>query len=592
MSEIAVRLEGVGKKYTTFATILDNLLDSLGLTRKLSSGAKRGHDFWAVRGVDLTVKRGERVGIIGRNGAGKSTLVKLVVGLTSPSEGRVSVHEPVQVLLETGGDFNAELSGRDNTRASLVLRGVRGAEVDAYVAEVEEFCELGDFFERPVRTYSSGMQARLAFAVATAIPKPTLLVIDEVLGAGDPYFLAKCQERLQTLLTAETSLLLVSHSLDHVVRLCERAIWIDRGSIVAQGGPMEVIKEYQEFMRGLEDRRLRHRNESGSLTRGADQESVDALTVALSAGAGDASVASVSLLREGREDDAVHIGGPQDGDPAHSGHVQLVAGGWSEPLTAWGRPHRRVTRGATASVAFNMFSPGAKSDHGVSILYRSEAPLTASVALGSLKLTSQELPQVSEWTEVHVGFKPPGPAEGSSARRAQDTRQRRWPGEGGLLIHGLDFLGNGIPASAFTAGQRMSMRISVQATEAGSFPMTPTAVVYRTDGVLVARYIGTEVALSTTRDQIVTFELDLGDIHFGNGHYVVTAAIYRSLDVTGSTPSPFYDLLDRSFAFAVSGHPPLADGVLVESRPWRHLTAVAEDPTPPPGGGEGAESAP
>ena len=143
------------------------------------------------------------------------------------------------------------------------------------------------------------------------------------------------------------------------------------------------------------------------------------------------------------------------------------------------------------------------------------------------------------------------------------------------MIKGIEFRGDGVPSSAFIAGQCVSMRLSIQAEEDGPFRMTPTAVIYRMDGVLVTRYIGAEVVLSTTRDQILVVELELGTMRFGNGQYVVTVAIYRSLDVTGSTPSPFYDLLDRSFTFAVSGHPPLIDGVVVESRPWRVLTTTA-----------------
>lgn len=577
MSNLAVRLEGVGKKYTTFPSKLDNLLDGLGLATRFGSKTRRGQDFWAVRGLDLTIERGERLGVIGRNGAGKSTLIKLVVGLTAANEGSVNLYEPVQALLETGGGFNMELSGADNTRSSLVLRGVAGSELERYLAEVEEFCELGDFFHKPIRTYSSGMQARLAFAVATAIPKPSLLVIDEVLGAGDPYFLAKCQERLQALFTSETSLLLVSHSMDHVVRLCDRAVWIDRGAVVAQGAPMEVVKEYQEFMRSLEDRRLRLKNDSRNAAV-ADHAFTETLILDLAAPAeADCRVSGVSLRRDGRDEDSVVIGGPQDGDGSHSGFVLLGAGGWSDPLNLAGRACRRVIDESSGRVAFNLFSLRAESDYAFSISYAARQEVVASVHRNGVQLSSQVIPATTDWTESVVHFSVPAEKEGTE--RTPDTTQRRWPGEGGLRITNVEFMGDGVSSATFLAGQRVTMRVGLQADREGQFTMIPTAVLYRMDGVLVTRYIGEAIELSARAQQGFTVELDLGPLRFGNGHYVVTAALYRTLDITGATPSPFYDLLDRSFTFAVIGHAPLVDGVIVESRPWRMI--ASPDPAPP-----------
>jgi ABC-type polysaccharide/polyol phosphate transport system ATPase subunit len=214
-------------------------------------------EFWALRGISLELERGDSLGLIGQNGAGKSTLLNIVCGRLQPSSGSVTVRGNVQALMELGTGFHPEFSGRDNILSSLAYQGVIGPEARRRLDEIIDFSELADFIDQPVKTYSTGMYARLAFSTATTIA-PDVLIIDEVLGAGDAYFAAKCAERMRRL-AKETgaTVLFVSHDIQAVQRLCERAIWIDHGEIRMAGTAFDVSKAYYADVTAREEARLR-----------------------------------------------------------------------------------------------------------------------------------------------------------------------------------------------------------------------------------------------------------------------------------------------------------------------------------------------
>ncbi|HEX2164915.1 MAG TPA: ABC transporter ATP-binding protein [Thermoanaerobaculia bacterium] len=199
---------------------------------------------WALRGVDLHVLAGERLGIIGRNGAGKSSLLKVVSGVLKPTEGRVETRGHLAPILELGTGFDYELTGLENIYLNALLLGRTRREIDERVADVVAFSELGDFIHSPIRNYSSGMIARLGFSIATAWV-PDVLILDEVLAVGDAHFIAKSRQRLAELRAAGTALLLVSHDLDSVRETCDRCVWIDGGRVAAEGPTDEVVERYR-----------------------------------------------------------------------------------------------------------------------------------------------------------------------------------------------------------------------------------------------------------------------------------------------------------------------------------------------------------
>jgi len=261
MSDLAINLDNLGKMYKLYSRPMDKIIDALGVRRWLPWHRAEFQSFWALRGVNLEIRKGERVGIVGRNGSGKSTMLKLIASTITPTEGTVEVQGRVQALLELGTGFHPEFTGRQNIRASLTYLGFSSGAIQAHEEEIIDFAEIDEFIDQPIKTYSAGMYARLAFSTATAI-EPEILIIDEILGAGDAYFAGKCIERMYKLTEASgATVLFVSHDLGSVQRLCNRVIWIDRGRIRMSGEPLETLKAYGALIRREEDIRLKAREQ-------------------------------------------------------------------------------------------------------------------------------------------------------------------------------------------------------------------------------------------------------------------------------------------------------------------------------------------
>ncbi len=258
LDNIAVSFNEVSKTYTLYETHRDRFVDVFGLTKiglKLKHPVKQ---FVALNGVSFEVVRGSRIGVIGRNGAGKTTMLKLMCENFSPSAGSVKINGNVQALMSSGLGFHPEFTGRENVIASLQYSGIAKEDYKKALKGIIEFCELGDFIDQPFKTYSLGMQARLMFAAATAI-EPDILIVDEVLGAGDAYFLNKSRRRMDQLINSGCTMLLVSHDMGQVLDLCEEAIWMDGGELKMRGTAFEVVKAYEEFLYGSVNTLTSHR---------------------------------------------------------------------------------------------------------------------------------------------------------------------------------------------------------------------------------------------------------------------------------------------------------------------------------------------
>lgn len=262
MSNIVLSVEGVGKCYRTYRSSWARILSWCGLDMAVVA------THWAVRDISFDIRAGEAVAIIGANGAGKSTLLKLVTGTVQPSAGRIGSQARISAMLELGLGFNPEFTGRQNVYFAGGLMGMSTARIDELMPQIIEFCELGAFFEQPLRVYSSGMQARLAFAVATA-ERPDLLIVDEVLSVGDSYFQHKSFDRIRGFKQQGTALLFVTHSMVDVRALCERVILLEAGEVLKDGAADEVTDFYNARVAQRENQQqevLQQRNEQGWLT--------------------------------------------------------------------------------------------------------------------------------------------------------------------------------------------------------------------------------------------------------------------------------------------------------------------------------------
>ncbi|WP_377845032.1 ABC transporter ATP-binding protein [Bosea sp. UC22_33] len=248
--QAALSFSGVAKLYRMYASPLQVAVDQLGLRRLSFRKRPEIPVFSALRGLNLSIRRGERVGIVGRNGSGKTTMLKLATGAVAPSEGVIERNGTVQALMSVAGGFHPDLTGFQNIEAALSQSGLTRQRLKAAIDDVVAFTELGLHINQPFGVYSLGMQARTQFAVATAI-QPDILVIDEVLGAGDGYFAVKSAHRMRALVDSGCTILLVSHDATQILQYCERVIWLREGRVHRDGPAEAVLAAYQAEMEDI-----------------------------------------------------------------------------------------------------------------------------------------------------------------------------------------------------------------------------------------------------------------------------------------------------------------------------------------------------
>ncbi len=282
-------LRDVGKAFRTYKSEWHRFSQWFGLYHKPAD------EHWVLRHINFDVKPGEAIGIIGQNGAGKSTLLKIVTGTLRSTEGCVQIRGRIAAILELGMGFNPELTGRQNAYHAAGLMGFNNAEIERAMPDIEAFAEIGEYFDEPVRIYSSGMQVRLAFAVATAY-RPDVLIVDEALSVGDAYFQHKSFDRIREFQSQGTTLLVVSHDKSAIQTLCDRALLLDQGKLLKDAEPEAVIDYYNALM--------------------ADREGISIKTTQLSdgstqtrSGTGEAQITQITLFNsENTATDLVHVG--------------------------------------------------------------------------------------------------------------------------------------------------------------------------------------------------------------------------------------------------------------------------------------------
>ncbi|MGL6290439.1 MAG: ABC transporter ATP-binding protein [Silanimonas sp.] len=292
-----VRVEGLSKRYPVVGASGDRL-SALG---RLLLGRAPRREVEVLSGIDLRIHRGESLGIVGENGAGKSTLLKLITGTLTPSTGRVVSEARIGALLELGAGFHPEYSGRENVRMAAAIHGLAGAALAAKLPEIEAFAEIGRYFDEPVKHYSSGMVVRLGFAVIAAT-RPDLLITDEVLAVGDERFQKKCIRWIDQYLAEGGTLLLVSHSLYHVQKLCRHAIWLKGGRIEAHGDAFDVTQRYQAW---LEQRESSEREASAAARGDYRIEAMDVAIKGLESSAG--GTIRIALRASSRHGERPHL---------------------------------------------------------------------------------------------------------------------------------------------------------------------------------------------------------------------------------------------------------------------------------------------
>ncbi len=278
MRDPVLQVDNIGKTYLQYSSDLSRVLSWTGLPIKPIS------QHCVLQGVSFSIEPGDAVGIVGQNGAGKSTLLKIVTGTQQPTTGQVKINGRIGSILELGMGFNPDFTGRQNAFHSAGLMGFSQTDIEGVIDDIEQFAEVGEYFDQPVSTYSSGMQMRVAFSVITAF-RPTLLIVDEALSVGDTYFQHKSFSRIRDFQTQGSALLIVSHDANVIQSLCNRAILLDHGKVIQDGNPSAVMDYYNALIADKENSTV-------------EVKQLDANRVQTISGTGEASVESISLMNE------------------------------------------------------------------------------------------------------------------------------------------------------------------------------------------------------------------------------------------------------------------------------------------------------
>ncbi len=267
---LAIQVEDVTKIYRLYEKPIDRLKETVSVTHK-----NYHRDFYALNGISFQVKKGETVGIIGTNGSGKSTILKIITGVLTPTTGTVKVDGKISALLELGAGFNMDYTGIENVYMNGTMMGYTRKEMDAKLQDILDFAEIGDFVYQPVKTYSSGMFVRLAFALAINV-EPEILIVDEALSVGDVFFQSKCYRRMEEIRKSGTTILMVTHDMGSIIKYCDRVVLLNKGEFIAEGKPGRVVDMYKKILAGkLEALKEELRLEEERKNADTGQESIE-----------------------------------------------------------------------------------------------------------------------------------------------------------------------------------------------------------------------------------------------------------------------------------------------------------------------------
>lgn len=569
MSDTIISLDRVSKMYRIFRSPRHRMMEALGLPVRASSY----EEFWPLRDISLEIKAGERVGLVGRNGAGKSTLLKLIADLVQPTSGRVTVRGKVQALMELGTGFHPEFTGRENVLSSLAYQGVTGSRALRLLDDVLDFSELEDFIDKPIKTYSAGMYSRLAFAAATAI-RPEILIIDEILGAGDAYFAGKSAKRMRALTAEGTTVLFVSHDMSAVQMICDRVVWIERGRIVEDGDPIEIGRKYAASIRKQEELKLRAINLK--LSRGdisemlTDDETDRVFIVRLVTRAGGApetpvKVFEVALERGGEKIDHVVVGGAADDDRGHRLHLLTGKGymNWGPPKKdSDGRSYREFVdcKGAYGHAPISVKVPLALGSIGEFSLrvkhdFRSERDEVLCQVFDGIEyvtLGALASGEASSRAESSQTFSLAVLADETylSASDPEPIRSDFAYGEGGVWIDTVDFVDkDGESHRVFAFGETLAVDIKwVAKTNVQS--MAFVVCFYGMDGRCVSQVVSPFFA-ATDAARSGTVTARFSPLLIGKGDYVVSIGIFDGLTEAQASGEKPLDVQDRQYRVRV-----------------------------------------
>lgn len=541
MSNVVIQARDLTKTYRLYSKPHYRFLDMFGLL-----GKKRGAftEHVALDRVNMDIRCGEKIAIIGRNGAGKSTFLKLVTKVTQPTTGQIKVNGKVHALLQIGTGFHPDFTGRENVYAYLAQLGITGKEANRKCAEIIEFAELEEYIDQPVKTYSTGMGARLMFSTSTAIT-PNLLVLDEVLGVGDAYFTQKSYERIRELCEGEgTTLLLVTHDIYSASKICDRVIWIDRGRVLMDGDAPTVIKAYEDSIRTQEEQRLRLRKQAKLQELKANHQSRALDYILLEIRSRDNKpqpcpvyFSEISLYYQGVPIASLPLG-VNGFDNEDNSHLQQEGTSWgdtvfwegrqSRPMLNYGSPFHKV---AGVFVTPGLFTDADKTELECVIEYWSQEPcdlvLRAFIQEREINLGPLPLAQ-KEWVKHSVQC---------LYEKKQDEHMHLKPlpeinttgthGSGAISVLDVKILNDQEQETYFLShGKSMDLLIRYQIQKPDLREKAQVLVAFHRDGVQdVCRIITRDLLFDASENARGVIRLHLPKLMLANGTYSVTVMV-------------------------------------------------------------------
>ena len=594
MTDVAIRATNLAKIYRLYSKPAYRFLDMFGLLRE-RPGAFTEHA--ALDGVNLEIRRGEKVAIIGRNGAGKSTFLKLVTNVIQPTAGTLEVKGDVHALLQIGTGFHPDFTGRQNVYAYLAQLGVTGADADRRCADAIAFAELEEYIDQPVKTYSTGMGMRLMFSTSTAIT-PDLLVLDEVLGVGDAYFAQKSYDRMRELCDRNgATLLLVTHDIYSAVRMCNRVIWFDRGTVAMDGDATAVVKAYEESIRAQEERRLRLKKQAQLGAAGVRQAATkDPAHVLIEVRARDGRpqpspvyFGGISLVVGGLAVAQLPLDQTAFDDPAGS-HLVREDGCWGE-FTEW--------QGRAARPMLNHGSPFHKV---VGVLSVPRSALTADATL-AIDYWSDERCQLQ--LRGYAGDHALDLGELTTVPREWHTHTAPYAADGGSLAHGASLvqasagiqgagdiiitefaLLNATGAEVHTVrhGEPVTFRTGFKVLKKGLREHAQVfIVVSRNNAERVCKFMTNQLAFVETEAPEGVIEMRLPKMTLGAGSYSVAVEIaaegYIEKGITKffSVDPEVYHCITHALDFTVTNSGWIGDGTIFEGEGDWTIKAAAKE---------------
>ncbi len=546
----ALTLSGISKVYRLYRKPIYRVMDLLGVC---PPGEAFYSEHAALNGIDLSIGKGEKVAIIGRNGAGKSTLLKIITQVIRPTGGTMDVRGKISALLQIGTGFHPEFTGRQNAYSAMAHQGITGRVADAKFEEIVEFSELDEFIDQPMKTYSTGMCARLMFS-ASIVLEPDILVVDEVLGVGDAYFTHKSFNRMRDLCRGHgTTLLLVTHDIYSAMNLCDRFIWIDKGQVMFDGDAKTAIGRYEASIKQQEEERLRER--SVRILDKAVAETVSRLHVLVRSRTGFALPAPLGLERlEISYDDgqrlALDVG---EGNEAWSlmpqgnlGEVRDIEGKRARALEVTGSIFHK------AEWAVSLPSGQGLKELEVVWNYAGDEPAELRVFTAAKQLlVKEELGRTAGWERRSFSLGKPAGGELDAGTQAEF-------GTGAVRMTSIELLGrDGRPVSKIPHGDHLKVRVRVQVAEALEERAATFVVGFNRPGFPFGGYACIDrIEFAQGRDEF-TLDAILDPLLLGSGDWMVTVGfgepgLYQGRELDYFTVSDkWYHFISRGMQLQV-----------------------------------------